>query len=188
MSSLMEVLWLAVVCHVHWAWSATPDGKASVSPQNPNANSANQSKTVEGRTVIGLQGMVVCNDIMMERWTGEQALWHLPKEWDVIGVCDWWCHSLCKLWLAVTCSGLEVHRMMSCVQYLREFLDWTLMVWMLERIFFWWPARVTPIRSRSLRERQRERQTEREKYRNIISGLFNTEMPVVSVTSHSLFT
>ena len=39
--------------------------------------------------------------------------------------------------------------------------DWlicTLMDWILLRIFFWWPARVTPILSKSLeRQRQRER-------------------------------
>lgn len=38
--------------------------------------------------------------------------------------------------------------------------DWlicTLMDWMLLRIFFWWPARVTPILSKSLGEGQLKR-------------------------------
>ena len=41
----------------------------------------------------------------------------------------------------------------------------TLRVWMEERIFFWCPARVTPIRNRSLEEEEEERKRERGKER-----------------------
>lgn len=45
----------------------------------------------------------------------------------------------------------------------------SLMSWMLPRIFFWWPASVTPIRSRSLQEKQIKKKERKENWGQVLS-------------------